>query len=129
MFVEGDALYDAMVGDIGHAERSVRFESYILASDAQQREEFRQMVRQRKPILGPNRQAGDHAVSVDNETYQILWFDESGRAWPEAAPGCDRHGGAQWIPTEPERQRVSKMILRESGEPRRADDRHVWAKR
>lgn len=34
MFVEGDALYDAMVGDIGHAERSVRFESYILASDA-----------------------------------------------------------------------------------------------
>ena len=72
---------------------------------------------------------GDHAVSVDNETYQILWFDEAGRAWPEAAPGCDRHGGAQWIPTEPERQRVSKMILRESGEPRRADDRHVWAKR
>lgn len=23
MFVEGDALYDAMLGDIGHAERSV----------------------------------------------------------------------------------------------------------
>ncbi len=34
MFVEGDALYDAMLGDIGRAQRSVRFESYILTSDA-----------------------------------------------------------------------------------------------
>ena len=42
---------------------------------------------------------GDHAVSVDNETYQILWFDEAGRAWPEAAPGCDRHGGACMLST------------------------------
>lgn len=34
VFVEGDALYDAMLDDIGRAERSVRLESYILTSDA-----------------------------------------------------------------------------------------------
>ena len=34
VFVEGDALYDAMLDDIGRAERSVRLESYMLTSDA-----------------------------------------------------------------------------------------------
>lgn len=34
VFVEGDVLYDAMLRDIGRAEHSVRFESYILTSDA-----------------------------------------------------------------------------------------------
>jgi cardiolipin synthase len=34
VFVEGDVLYDAMLSDIGRAERSVRLESYILTSDA-----------------------------------------------------------------------------------------------
>lgn len=34
VFVEGDALYEAMLDDIGRAERSVRLESYIVTSDA-----------------------------------------------------------------------------------------------
>ena len=33
VFVEGDELFDAMLRDIHRAERSIRLESYILASD------------------------------------------------------------------------------------------------
>lgn len=34
LFVEGDALYDAMVDDIARAQSTVRMESYIFAADA-----------------------------------------------------------------------------------------------
>ncbi len=34
MFVEGDALYDAMTNDIAEASSSIRMESYIFAADA-----------------------------------------------------------------------------------------------
>ena len=59
---------------------------------------------------------GDRAVSVDNETYQILLFDEAGRARPEADATCDQNRHAQWTPTEAERRRVARMIFRETGD-------------
>lgn len=33
MFVEGDALYDAMFADLASAQSAIRFESYIFADD------------------------------------------------------------------------------------------------
>ena len=33
LFVEGDALYDAMLADIAIAQSAIRLESYIIADD------------------------------------------------------------------------------------------------
>jgi hypothetical protein len=59
----------------------------------------------------------DRPMSVDNETYQLLWFDEVGRARPQADTSCE-DGRGRWTPSDAERQRLSRMIFGELGEQR-----------
>lgn len=54
---------------------------------------------------------GDTALSVDNETYLILWFDEAGHARPHSDTSCAPRSGTGWTPTPEERERLSGIIF------------------
>lgn len=54
---------------------------------------------------------GETAISIDNETYLILWFDEAGHARPHSDMSCAPPSGSPWTPTPAQRQRLSSIIF------------------
>ena len=53
----------------------------------------------------------DTAISIDNETYLVLWFDAAGHARPYSDMSCAPRSGSPWTPTPDERQRLSSIIF------------------
>lgn len=58
---------------------------------------------------------GEAAVSIDNETYLIVWFDETGHARPHCDPSCAPRSWSFWAPTPQERERLSNIIFGRPG--------------
>lgn len=58
---------------------------------------------------------GEMPISIDNETYVILWFDGTGLARPHSDATCKPRNWSPWTPTAAERDQLRQMIFGKPG--------------
>ena len=58
---------------------------------------------------------GETPISIDNETYVILWFDGAGLARPHSDATCTPRSWSSWTPTARERNQLRQMIFGKPG--------------